>query len=232
MAHFLLIHGASHGAWCWAKIEHLLQAKGHEVSAIDLPGHGADETPRADVQLADYVARVQEYIRPDTILLGHSFGGFPITLAASEAPKGPRALVYLCALLPRPNQAFTDFRAEAISPEVSAAQTVDRPAGVTHVVPEKAGPIFYSDCSAEDQSWALARLTPQPIAVMTEVMEFIPPEIERHYIRCTNDRVIFPDYQRRVSAGWSHIHEMATGHSPFLSDPQGLADILDGIAYP
>ncbi len=230
MAHFLLIHGASHGAWCWEKLLPHLTARGHSATAIDLPGHGTDKTPRDAVRMDDYVARVLEKLTPGTIMVGHSFGGFPMTLAAAQKPEAPRALVYLCALLPRPGHAFTDFRADAISPALSDAQTVDRAAGVTHAIPEKAGPVFYSGCTDADRDWALAQLTPQPIAVMTEVLDFTPPATERHYIRCLEDRVIFPEFQKATSEGWPNVHDMVTGHSPFLSDPEGLSDILDQIA--
>lgn len=230
MARFLLIHGASHGAWCWERVTPLLEGRGHEVASIDLPGHGQDDTPRETVRLADYVAATVAALEPGTFLVGHSFGGFPITLAAAEAPEKISALIYLAALPPRPGQAFTAFRPDAISPELSAAQMADRAAGITTVIPEKAGPVFYSCCSEADRDWALARLTPQPIAVMTEPTEFVPPTLPSHYIRCTEDRVIFPEFQRAVSAAMDHSYDMVTDHSPFLSDPAGLAGILDRIA--
>ncbi|MEM7753140.1 MAG: alpha/beta fold hydrolase [Pseudomonadota bacterium] len=230
MAHFLLIHGASHGAWCWDRLRPELAARGHSTNAIDLPGHGEDDTPRHSVRMADYVARTLNALDPHTILVGHSFGGFPITLAAARAPEKVRALVYVCALVPRPGQAFTAFRADAISQDLSQAQTVDRDAGVTRAIPEKAGSVFYSDCSPEDRDWALERLTPQPIAVMTEPVEFTPPDPPRHYVRCLKDRVIYPAFQEAITQGWDHVYDMNTGHSPFLSDPGGLADILDRIA--
>lgn len=230
MAEFLLIHGASHGAWCWDRVIPVLADLGHTAKAIDLPGHGADTTPRSEVSMADYVDRVEANMSPGIVLVGHSFGGFPITLAASRAPETPRALVYLCALLPRPGQAFSAFRADAISPAVSEAQTVDRTEGVATVIAEKAGAVFYSDCSEEDRAWALPRLTPQPISVMTETVDFTPPSTERHYIRCLQDRVVFPRFQRATSEDWQHTHDMNAGHSPFLSDPKGLASLLDRIA--
>ena len=49
---FLLVHGAQHGAWCWDKTLERLRALGHEAHAIDLPGHGDDDTPRAEIRLA------------------------------------------------------------------------------------------------------------------------------------------------------------------------------------
>ena len=230
MARFLLIHGASHGAWCWEKVLPLLADKGHEAAAIDLPGHGQDKTPRETVTLSDYTGSVLAALAPDTILVGHSFGGFPITLAAAAMPEKVHALVYLCALVPRPGLAFSAFRPEAISPELSASQVVDRAAGVTTALPEKAGPVFYSDCTEADRDWALARLTPQPIAVMTEPVAFAEPDVPRHYIRCLQDKVVFPAYQMAVSADWAHVHDMNAGHSPFLSDPEGLAALLHRIA--
>lgn len=230
MARFLLIHGASHGAWCWDRLIPELTARGHQAGAIDLPGHGADPTPRDTVRMADYVARVRVHLKPETILVGHSFGGFPITLAAAAAPEMVRDLVYLCALVPRPGQAFTAFRADAISPDVSLAQTVDREAGVAIPDRETAGPVFYSDCTQEDRNWALPQLTPQPIAVMTEAVDFDPPETPRHYIRCLEDKVVFPRYQQDISQNWPNTYDMQAGHSPFLSDPEGLADILERIA--
>ncbi len=230
MARFLLIHGASHGAWCWERLAPVLTSNGHSVRAIDLPGHGDDDTARNTVTLAEYTRAVLDALDPDTLLVGHSFGGFPITLAAAEAPEKIRGLVYLCALLPRPGQAFTAFRAEAISADVSDVTEVDRAAGVSRVLVEKAGPVFYSDCSDEDRARALARLTPQPIGVMTEPAVFDPPEVPRHYIRCLEDRVVTPAYQTDASAGWASVHDLATGHSPFYSDPEGLAGILDRIA--
>jgi pimeloyl-ACP methyl ester carboxylesterase len=207
-----------------------LTARGHQADAIDLPGHGADQTQRDTVRMADYVASVREHLVPETILVGHSFGGFPITLAAAEAPDQVRALVYLCALLPRPGQAFTALRPEAISPDVSGAQVADRDAGVSRPLPEKSGPVFYSDCAQADRDWALPQLTPQPIAVMTETVDFDPPATPRHYIRCLEDRVVFPRYQQEASRDWPYTYDMQAGHSPFLSDPEGLADILDRIA--
>ena len=51
MARFVLVHGAFGGAWCWEPVTGPLEAAGHTVEAIDLPGGGDDETPVADVTL-------------------------------------------------------------------------------------------------------------------------------------------------------------------------------------
>jgi pimeloyl-ACP methyl ester carboxylesterase len=45
MARFLLVHGAFGGAWCWEAAIKPLEAAGHTVEAIDLPGSGTTRRP-------------------------------------------------------------------------------------------------------------------------------------------------------------------------------------------
>lgn len=54
MSTYVLVHGAWHGAWCWKYVTPLLENEGHKVVAPDLPGHGEDKTPIADITLEAY----------------------------------------------------------------------------------------------------------------------------------------------------------------------------------
>ena len=55
----VLVHGAWHGAWCWAALQSELDSRGIASLAIDLPGHGASLDDFGDlVGNADYVARI------------------------------------------------------------------------------------------------------------------------------------------------------------------------------
>ena len=229
MAKFVLVHGTSHGAWCWSRVAPLLR-RNHEVVAIELPSHGEDQTQPGSVSLSDYADAVVAAMSSDTILVGHSLGGLSITLAAAAEPHRTRALVYLCALIPRPGEAFSDFRRSAISPAVSKAQIVDRDLGVSRVIPDMASDLFYFDCSDEDRQFAVPRLSPQPIAPMTQKLEFDQPDCPKHYIRCLLDRVVYPSYQTDVSSGWEHTYDLASGHSPFFSHVGELTAILELIA--
>ena len=230
MAHFVLVHGASHGGWCWRHIVPLLEGMGHRVLAIDLPGHGEGEAPMPQVTLSEYKAAVLAAIEEGTILVGHSLAGLTITLAAAQRPQAMGALVYVAAFVPPSGVRLTDFRHDAVN---SAMDEVTHREGMLSIPdPETSGALFYSDCSAEDRAYASARLSPQPISVMTEVLDFDAPNVVRHYVLCTKDKVVMPAYQRAVTKGWptGTVHEMDTGHSPFFSQPQAFADILDRIA--
>ena len=56
--HFVLVHGASHGAWCWYKVVELLEKDGHKVSAIDLKSAGTNPAS------ADSIMSFEEYNEP------------------------------------------------------------------------------------------------------------------------------------------------------------------------
>ena len=51
---YILVHGAYHGKWCWDKVVPILEKEGNQVYAIDLPGHGNDNTSPEDVTLELY----------------------------------------------------------------------------------------------------------------------------------------------------------------------------------
>ena len=56
--HFVLIHGAWHGGWCWDGVIQALGKGGHTAVAPTMPGHGPDED-RSGIVLDSYVAMAQ-----------------------------------------------------------------------------------------------------------------------------------------------------------------------------
>jgi pimeloyl-ACP methyl ester carboxylesterase len=237
MARFLLIHGSAHGAWCWRDLTPLLEAAGHEVYAIDLPSHGDDKTPYQKVTLAQYGARITtelDAISTPVILVGHSMGGYPITLAAEQRPDLVSHLVYLCAYVPKPGFSLNDRRREAPEqPLMSAIQLTTDGLGWTvadHDLPR----LFYHDCSADVLEFARKNLTIQAREPSSQAVELTKrsAQIPRSYIRCLNDGTIPPAYQVTMSQDWpsARVFSMDCGHSPFFADPHGLAGHLNTIA--
>ena len=113
MAIFVLVHGSFHASWCWREVAPRLEARGHRVLALDLPGHGTDPTPLERVCFQDYVDAIRRVVgRLDerSILVGHSMGT-PIAGAAEADPDALAALVFVAGLLPRPPQGvYTNLR--------------------------------------------------------------------------------------------------------------------------
>lgn len=200
------------------------------MTAVDLPGHGPHDDPHPDVRLADYRDAVLAAIEPGCLLVGHSLGGLSITLAAAARPEHIGALVYLAAFVPEPGERFVEIRQDAISAEVDKASKREGP--LSHLLKDRIDDVFYQDCSPEDRAFAAANISPQPISVMVERLSFQPVDVPRHYIRCLNDRVVLPAYQKSLTDHWppETVHDLVSGHSPFFSDPSGLAHLLDVIA--
>jgi pimeloyl-ACP methyl ester carboxylesterase len=230
MSRFVLVHGAWHGAWCWEKVVPLLTVRGHQVRAIDLPGHGDDPAPPGAVGFDDYVARMGAVLAAPgepPILVGHSLGGAVITDAADRWPERIRALVYLCAILPDGPEAMARFRAtEALMAGVRP--TAD--GSVMDLDPAVVRDAFYHDCSDEDAARAAARLRPQPAGGFQMTFELAPDRfgrVPRHYVECTEDRAIDIAVQREMHRRMPcTVHTLPASHSPFYSMPERLADVL------
>jgi pimeloyl-ACP methyl ester carboxylesterase len=234
MADFLLIHGSGHGAWAWRDVIPLLRDLGHEARAIDLPGHGDDQTPIEAVLLETYRDAVLSALGDRTIVVGHSMGGYPITAAAEAAPARIAALVYLCGYVPATGQSLADMRRagprQPLTPAIRRAED-----GMSFTFdPAMLRALFYHDCPDEAVEYALARLCRQPVLPQETPLDetFRAEALPRRYIVCEDDRAIPPEYQAYMARGFQarDVHRIPTSHSPFFAAPGLLARTLDDIA--
>jgi pimeloyl-ACP methyl ester carboxylesterase len=224
-----LVHGSYHGAWCWDFLTPELSRLGHRVTTVDLPI--SDPTLGA----ADYARTVENALDPDaeTILVGHSMSGLVIPLVAASRPV--RSLVFLAAFLPAPGRSANDQRStESIDGRVAprTAEWTDLGDDVWMVGPNTATELFFHDAPAAVARWATQRLRPQSYRVMSEVTPLAAwPDVECRSIVCRDDRALNPDWVRasaRERLGTDAI-ELGGGHSPFLTRPNELAQVIDAL---
>ena len=172
--HFLFVHGAYHGAWCWVPMMRALAELGYGVSAIDVRGHGglsqADGFLQAGV--ADAAADVVEAAKcledKDIILVGHSLGGLIVMLAAESL-----ALHALVLMAPSPPGQLDGLVPLPAYPEDVLVQP---PMGA--VAHEK----FLAGYEG-DSSSALVRLCPESPRMMNDRYRLRVP-IDRRKIHC------------------------------------------------
>ncbi|CAJ1942709.1 unnamed protein product [Sphenostylis stenocarpa] len=104
--HFVLVHGACHGAWCWYKLKPLLEFAGHRVTVLDLAASGINLQKIEDVdtfsQYSEPLLQLLATIPPNekVILVGHSLGGLNIALALDKFPEKVAVGVFLTAVTP------------------------------------------------------------------------------------------------------------------------------------
>lgn len=238
MSTYVLIHGSWHGAWCWYKIIPLLQQAGHQVIALDLPGHGRDWTAPREVSLQRYVESVCNVLdaqAASVILVGHSRGGIVISQTAEHRSDKIRTLVYLAAfLIPNGETLMTTALSDPDSLIISNT-VVNQEQGSTMLKAEAFRDALYGDCSQEDIVLATALLTPEPIAPSATPLSLSEEHfgrIPRVYIETLQDKGVTPALQKKMYTvtPCQQIISMDTSHSPFLSQPQQLASHLTSLS--
>ena len=238
---FILIHGGFHGAWCWERTIAELGKLGHEALAIDLPGHGARRWERST--LADRRDAIVEVMREGDVLVGHSGGGFDITLAADARPELVHHMVYLAASMPIEGRPLVEAtggatKADSNGGEIAKLSSTMPPSalrptedGRLEWIDKEAGrAIFYHDCDDATVDWAISKLTPAPPGILVEpvtLTRFWQADLPRSFIICTDDRAK-PFHSsinmcRRLGVLPLPID---ASHSPFLSKPTELATLL------
>jgi pimeloyl-ACP methyl ester carboxylesterase len=238
MSKFVLIHGAFHGAWCWDKVTPLLEQGGHEVMALDLPGHGENRTPAVEVTLEAYADRVVgslDAMPGPVVLVGHSLSGTVISQVAEMRPEKIDRLVYLCALLLPSGKSAIEASQEDGGSVILKNAAVEPDQG--RIILSEGGikEALYHDCPEEDFERARRLITPQPLAPLgtpVEVTDGNFGSVRRTYVHTTEDRAVSPAAQERMytELPCEKVVSMSTGHLPFFAAPDELAGHLDSLA--
>jgi pimeloyl-ACP methyl ester carboxylesterase len=230
MSQFILVHGSWHGAWCWAEVLPLLNKAGHEVVAVDLPGHGQDKTPPGDITLHHYVDRVAEALEQlkPAVLVGHSMGGIVISQLAEKMWQEVKQLIFLSAFMPGNDKSMFDWAGQDAESLVLQNLVVEPP--VLKLKPGSYVKAFYHDCTPSVQKWAGGQLVPEPAAPVQQKLELSDAgygRLHRHYIRCSQDHAVTPTLQdQMIQNDPCEFSTLDSSHSPFLSQPEELAASL------
>ena len=237
MTTFALVHGAWHGAWCWQRLAPILEQAGHDVVAPELPS----EDGSADFDAyADVVCAGLRGCGSDVVVVGHSMAGPTAALVAVARPV--RHLVYLCAAIPeigislfdqwqaQPDMVTTEFGEGWLK----GLTEPDEQLRTEWVDIDFARKVFYADCDEATGAAAIDHLRPQagyPWTVPCSLTEH--PSVGCTSVICSEDRVINPAWSIRTARQLgADIVELPGSHSPFLSRPAAVADVLLGIALP
>lgn len=233
----VLVHGAWSDASAWDRVAAELRARGHTVTAVNLPGHGRDDTPLQDLTLARYVEAVTRALPPDgrALLVGHSMAGMVISQVAENAPARVAKLVYVAAYLPRDGESLYQLSMRDQGSQVGKhwRQADPKAYSPATIAPEGLVATFCADCSPADQQMLLA----------THQAEAVPPlgtpvklsaerfgRVPRAYVHTTQDAAVSFDLQRAMLAaagGAAPVIALETSHMPMLTRPRALADAIE-----
>ncbi len=231
------MHGAWHGAWCWATLQAELDRRGIASYSIDLPGHGASPLEFSDLygdaaHLHAVIQRLAASDHNEIVLVGHSYGGAVISQAAPTAATVAH-LVYLTAFCLDQGEAVL-AKAKSMPPvpsELSSAMQILPDGSGSTIAPDRASRAFYGCCGIEAATASTSRLCMQPLATFTQPVTHTPWDtIPSTYVRCLRDEAIPISHQDIMAVHCGAIATIDTDHSPFLSAAAETADILEAVA--
>ena len=212
----------------------LLESRGHVLLTPTYTGLGErSHLAHRDINLETHIADILGVLRFEDLmhvtLIGHSYGGRVATGVADRAPERISRVVYVDAYVPRDGQSLFDLQTSEGRERIRAEA---RAQGEGWRIPP---PPMSPDTPQDDVSWASSRRVMQPLMTfeqrlrLTGAVETLP----RTYVYCKRARAgdVFRQFldRARREEGW-RVFEIDASHSPNITAPEELTDILEQAA--
>jgi len=220
----LLVHGAWHGAWCWDELIRVLTERGWEARAIDLPTVHAPHKETLGMQDdADAVRAAIDAVAGPVVVVAHSYGGVPVTQGAHAS--NVQHIVYVAA--------FALDEGESLLAAVGGVEPdwwhVD---GLLATAGDELRPpreLFFADVAPDVAAAASARLLPQAVRSFRDTVTSVAwRNTPTTYVITEQDGIFpLPAQEALAARSGSAAPRLDTSHSPFLSQPDALADIIE-----
>lgn len=228
---YVLVPGAWHAAWAWRPVAERLRAAGHRAVTVTMPGMGDGDDP-SGLRLRDAVDHlVHEIERRDlteVVLVGHSWGGYPMTAAAHRLTGRIAKLVYFSALIPVPGRSLIDD-----NPPESAAllrtMIESSPTGSIAPSPMFVQQLFLQDAEPGTQQLVAELLTPTPGGYFLDAPELPDPislGLPMLYLLAEDDHAM-PRPGAEMAARLGLTPVLVPGnHDSLLTHPDDLAKAI------
>ncbi|CAI9766879.1 unnamed protein product [Fraxinus pennsylvanica] len=251
--HFVLVHGACHGAWSWYKVATLLRAEGHHVTALDMAAAGVHPTQVEELgSFSDYCKPLIEFMAalpPDdtVVLVGHSMGGISISVAMEMFPQKISVAIFVTAFMPAPHLNVPTIIQESnrrmdhtfMDSQISFGKGKDKPPTSLVFGSKFLSTVLYQLSPPEDLS--LGTLLVRPIGLYDDA-EMLKEtvlstknygSVPRAYIISEEDKFIKEDSQKwMIENNPCDVVKTICGsdHMVMFSKPQELCFFLQEIA--
>lgn len=230
----VLVHGAFAEGAGWGHVAGRLQAAGREVRVIDLPGRAgnpmAPDQVTLDLHRDAVLASLNEFDRP-AIVVGHSFAGIVISAAAEQAPEKIKTLVFVAAYLPQDGESLVSLAMTDPDARIGAHLQIEAERGIAIVEYSARAELFANDGPAPLKAKLPDLILDEPLKPLgtpVHVSEARFGQVDKIYVHTTLDQVVSPALQARMVAATPvrKAVTLTTGHLPFLTDPDGLAQAI------
>lgn len=233
---FVLIIGAWHGGWAFHPTAEHLRAAGKRVFAPTLPGLAEGDDP-TKYTLNDCVDAIVELFERedlhDVTLVGHSWGGYPMTGAAVRVADRLAKVIYWSAFVPTDGVSLYDEVPQAFRDlfDASAAETGNNTVRLPYGLWANG---FIQDGPEDVRKLTYDLLVPHPLQYFTEPVtalaaDFAVPTayvISEQDISQPTDETGWPKYYKRLPGGGVQPTYTAGAHESCFTTPATLAQSL------
>ena len=234
---FVLVHGAWHGAFCWAAVINELGKRGDHCHAVDLPGNNGNPFDRAKVTLQVYVDSVVKFIEDrqlsGVVLAGHSMGGLVLPGVVARIPDRIKRAVFVTAMVPEDGKAIFNPSDPFTAPLLALANSRYDKSLAIDPMTEAFRNFFMQDGKKELQDWVLSTLCPQPVQPFldpVDMQSFFATGVPQSFLVCEQD--LSPDGHPQWHPTYSgrlknpSIRKIKSGHEVMFTQPKACADAL------
>jgi len=234
---FVLVHGAWHGAFCWAAVINELGKHGDHTYAVDLPGNNGNPLDRAKVTLQIYVNSVAKFIEDrqlrNVVLAGHSMAGLLMPGVVAKIPDRIKRVVFVTAMVAEDGKAGFDPGAKSTEALAALANSRYDKSLPIDAMGDAFRTFFMQDAKKEMQDWVLSTLCPQPIQPFLDPVDmksFHATKVPQSYLVCEDDLapdghpIWHPTYSGRLQN--PSIRKIKSGHEVMFTHPKTCADAL------
>jgi len=233
---FVLAHGGWHGGWCWKRVADRLRSKGHTVYTPSFTGlgdraHLLSKDITIDTFVEDLVQVIESEELTNIVLVGHSFGGVPISGVADRLPDRIAHLVYLDSIVVEGGKSVFSYLPQAeVEARIKAAEKATN--GLAVPVPEPLPQTWGLGKEGDpDYDWVRRRLSPHPLRTFTTPLTLRAPVgngLPRTYVHSTQPSYPFSDASRQLVRSWSGWRwvDLAAPHDSIITHPDDVVAVL------
>ncbi len=220
----LLVHGALVDASSWSQVIQLLQSRRFNVLAVQIPLTSVAD----DVAVTnDALAYLSSNFSGQTILVGHSYGGFVISNAGLTG-SNVRSLVYIAAYAPDTGESVQSINAMFPPAPVGKDITLSYRSGFLWINPPAFPQDFMQDVDVTEASAIAVSQKPlAPVCFGTPSGTPTWKTVPSWYLVSKNDRVINPDAERFMAKRMgATTREIDSSHASPVSHPKAVFDLI------
>lgn len=214
----LLVHEGFFGAWSWEKVQLDLLGRGWRSQTVELPSVADRGSPRAGLcEDAEVVRQRLKEIDEAAVVVSHSYSGAVVTQAAAGLPN-VRHLVYISAFPWDVGESLLGVLGRMPDWLDLDGDTIT--ASDPHTV-------FLADVPKEVADRAVDRLKPTSLSTLTQTVTACAwHAIPSTYVVTERDRAAPLEAQEFFAARATYVRRLPSSHTPMLSMPTALADLI------